>query len=438
MRIGIPLFSGLIAALLCITVQQAHAAVPESLTFEERKSFFKRFHPNFINCTLHYIDDVRGFGFIATEDILFNSPILASPGSSAISSFETHPFSKYFGESQILNMLSRLLYERLVSRNFNDVKNKYVHALPHDHNYALAWDDRIKEIGLASHFQHTDFPSLNTAYKQHKHRFLQIVEESPAVYQLCPMCANGESFDWAYFIVLSRCFEIMKNDWLRLQGYPVNPSNSEQGLALFPVFDLVNHRPREIGRDFSEYQLMQIQTGQPSGLVMYAERDFKKGQEVTMSYSNYANKILMYNYGFVVERNSAQVLQFMLNTEQPCPGESTEPGKCTFVLDMIAPNEDLLEVVAKDFEKDHPEYILSAEQRGVVAALKYRRTFREVLNNLSESLRLMRRLQKTELTKEERLSIEFIISDLVTYYEHAKLSDRQCLKSLVAALDLAN
>jgi hypothetical protein len=171
---------------------------------------------------------------------------------------------------------------------------------------------------------------------------------------------------------------------------------------------------------------------------MYAERDFKRGQEVTWSYGAKHNLELMYLYGFTIDKNLHDIVKLNLALQSPCLGLLLEDGRCSFDLDMMQVNQAMLSTMKGEVAwKLQDAQQVSEEQMAVAAALKYRSSYMVAVRSLKHSVRTLRRLLKTELSLRERLALQFLLSECLSIHQHLTIADRASLKALIAVLDLA-
>jgi len=70
------------------------------------------------------------------------------------------------------------------------------------------------------------------------------------------------------------------------------PANSDECLAIIPYADYFNHGDTGCKVQYS-----------PSEYEMTADRPYKKGEEVHISYGNHSNDFLLVEYGFILEEN---------------------------------------------------------------------------------------------------------------------------------------
>ena len=54
-----------------------------------------------------------------------------------------------------------------------------------------------------------------------------------------------DAYDWAVMVELSRGMGLEEISWRRMRNIPMdrNMKKEEKGVALFPMFDLINHKP---------------------------------------------------------------------------------------------------------------------------------------------------------------------------------------------------
>jgi hypothetical protein len=106
----------------------------------------------------------------------------------------------------------------------------------------------------------------------------------------CPQCRSIENFYWACETVISRGYHLKKSDYMKLSiGEEINVHEDAIGLALYPGIDIFNHEPvphikrktlRTHGISFN-YKTAEI--------VVRADRDTKRGNEVYISYGSKNN-----------------------------------------------------------------------------------------------------------------------------------------------------
>ena len=89
----------------------------------------------------------------------------------------------------------------------------------------------------------------------------------------CPYCLTREAFTWAYYIVDSRCFWLDYCQWKAIH-YQECSSEEEargaKGFAMYPLVDLVNHKPKPLKYRYDTTLRIKIQAEPPSAIFLKA------------------------------------------------------------------------------------------------------------------------------------------------------------------------
>ena len=176
--------------------------------------------------------------------------------------------------------------------------------------YALSWtDEDFAELQCSPD---VECPVLSRA-SEDKANAKMVFEE------LAPLMApysqsqqfTWERFAWAYSTVKARCFTINVTQTYGKQFRKADPSLPNGLMSLLvPIGDLFNHHNSEPALQFA-YEFDDA----TDSLIVYADQDYKAGEEVFISYGILTNPDLLLSYGFVMPDNIFETVGFRLGMD---------------------------------------------------------------------------------------------------------------------------
>lgn len=72
-----------------------------------------------------------------------------------------------------------------------------------------------------------------------------IIQKIAKSYRIPEEMYRRDAYDWAVMTLLSRGIFLDETSWRKLKNMNVDPymQKDQKGIALFPMYDLVNHKP---------------------------------------------------------------------------------------------------------------------------------------------------------------------------------------------------
>jgi len=110
----------------------------------------------------------------------------------------------------------------------------------------------------------------------------------------CPECSKSDNFNWAFNTAMARKYTILKSTWATANGeYLLEGEEGVMGEAIFPGWDLINHRP--YGKKYRTFKdVSKEATSEYGSYSFFAEYDNPAGTEVTRTYDLLRNYELLY------------------------------------------------------------------------------------------------------------------------------------------------
>ena len=348
-------------------------------------------------------------------------------------------------------MIGRLIYERFMRYDPHDYINLYIHTLPNEVITPLHWSESdvkyLKDIGL------TEFNVLMPIpYKESYQAFHKSLSKYPRIQELCPFCLTWEAFTWSYIMTISRAFGQQYCIWKRYQKQTCNPGDEDIfGVTLYPLLDLVNHRPQRKQYRGQKFDAIRAQFDPFPAYVMYADQDYEPGMEITWTYGNKPNIELLYGYGFVIDKNMDEFIDIDVHyndrfLQSYCTGIKI-PNGCKYHLYSYEVNDSLLHADRVgitghtsipqyignylDYYKSLPQQVEQGKVESKVtffqAFLHYRFLVKDRNNQTKEkpAFRDLKRMYTTETKEERKISQQWAIAQKKTYYEVLKIAERE-------------
>ena len=256
---------------------------------------------------------------------------------------------------------------------------------------------------------------------------------------------------------MSRSRSISKSDWATATGNYIEEGDEELGQAIFPGYDLINHRP--YGKKYRKEESLDKITSEYGSYSFFAEYDTPAGAEVLRTYDLLRNFQLL-NFQGLVLRNNPDDFMYMDTSlagfdSDLCEGGTymEDVGRCRF---LIFPDEinqnfmlfkrkqltgDLDLDIIEDIELfDYYEMLpLGNETRYIVtfASIIYRNDIVNVLDVLGKvSYREQLRKQREVQDFGSWATYEYTIAEKLSLYRSLRLIDQQLFKMLFFDLAL--
>ena len=222
------------------------------------------------------------------------------------------------GEKVVLAL--HFLYERVHNGGDDgaDSWGPYVNIAPDqtDLGHLLFWSEA--DLGLLQCPEEWQCPVLERVRKQRKKVNTLYTQLRPVMTEFFP---KGEftydNFAWAYATTLSRAFSLNITE---RYGHTLVGEKKEDGKGhglislMVPFCDFLNHHNSRPALQFAyDYN------DTAKELRAYADQDYKKGEEVFISYGIMTNPDLMMTYGFAMPNNAYETVGFALGMDQMSP-----------------------------------------------------------------------------------------------------------------------
>ena len=229
---------------------------------------------------------------------------------------------------KVLDMLAAVVGEKVVlalhtlyeSFQPDSEWKAYLDIMPplNEMNNVLFWSEQ--DIALLQCPQEWQCPLIARARKQ-KNKVAKLFSELQPVMNefFKPNQFTYDNFAWAYAISLSRSFalNITEKHGHSIVGDKKEDAKNYGMLSLMvPFCDFLNHHNAYPALQFSyDYN------DTTKELVVYADKDYKAGEEVMISYGIMTNPDLLITYGFVLPNNAFETVGFALGLDQAKEGD---------------------------------------------------------------------------------------------------------------------
>jgi hypothetical protein len=435
--------------LLFLTAVSSYI-IPDEGTLELKKSVYSKLAMNLPSVQIAYLGEDFGIGLIATQDIKRGHIIGATPAIFLLTSFDDYPFKSYLKKGpQALSLLGRFVYEKFIN-NSRDYINTYVKTLPSEINNVFNWT--AEEYRYLSSSIHGGL-SLKSPldYEKGWEIYYEGISRYPGITSLCPACLEKDVYTWAYTIVFSRAYDIVKYVWKQLRGLPVAAGDDIiYGAVFIPMLDLINHSPIPVKykKDPKDVGLKFQVSGSP-GAVLVAEGDFPAGSEITFAYGEKRNLELYIPYGFFIKNNLDEYTTAAMGRVENCLETLLkESNACLFKLRVYEINQNLLYMIRKFYsssevpllssDSETLSYYDSLDGSGetksnfITSILQYHSSiFKNIESSCAFPFReVSRRLQSTYTNKRMRDVDEMCYESHMAFFKHIRRSDRLLYREL--------
>ncbi|CAG9319794.1 unnamed protein product [Blepharisma stoltei] len=375
------------------------------------------------NLELDWTQD-KGYGLYAKKSFNLGETVIEIPKSLSISSFSDIPCTNVFqGLSRDSQLIIKLIYYHCSINT--DTHTRYIKSFPSFLPNFPFWNKTHWNF-LKNHKFSFEFPLNDPFFLSDYSSYIKILQS----HQILSSCMHSiENWKWGISMILSRAFL-----------YNVN--NTEE-LLIAPILDLANYDPSYVEKFWSGYKV-----GLGGELILRAERNFAENEEFVWSYGRKdKNIMLLMFYGFAVENNPYDYLQYELGDEKSCLEEWTA-GKCIYKIKRNEINANLLKAIRvkksgeevkkivnlKDFFEDLPSESEGKEsKKSLIESMKsYMKIFRDFV-------RWDKEFEKEEYTEDQiyREIVKYLKEERKIVLYHYTKMQKLLLKLMTTQLNIS-
>ena len=437
-----------IAVLLVVGVL---GVIPETFTPQEKQLALEELSKNLFKSRIEYLGEEKGLGVIATEDIQTGDLIAQEKELLAPVSFEDFEWSAYFEkEPGIVFVVARMIYERLV--NTKEAKsNLWAHIPSSTIETVHNWTE--PELEYFNSLFAFNAESFQTEFESSMNTYFEIIRNIPGVNETCPICLTKEAWIWGYATAESRMFGMSKYSWRLINNHPyLEEDQNTLGYVFLPSIELLNHMPVPPNLRNQNKRTGMIYSPIRSA-TLYAQRNFRKGQEVFWQYNEISNIKLLVQHGFVLEHNVDDILITAVSKFSDCPPNLqnlVSAKECVFTSKVFELDQTLLKYILlnsggvridgelnfEEFFERSPKFrevLLSA-----LTAYRLVHVNKSATKCLGDYSTIKERLNKHSYQNHRYKTIDKLcISSFWSFFQHLKLTERTMLKSYFKVLFLS-